>query len=68
MNVPGPEVRRVRMPIVQGQEVVLFLYGKWQEDELDSTSFLSDNHPSAVCSVGVAIGKTWRLNTAISAF
>lgn len=66
--LPGPEVCRMGMSIIQGQEVIFFFYGKWQEDELDSTSFLPNNDPGAVCSIGIAIGKTWRFYTAISAF
>lgn len=68
LSLPGPEVRRMGMSIIQGQEVVLFFYGKRQEHELDSTSFLPDDDPCAVCPIGVAIGKAWRFYTAISSF
>lgn len=68
MLLPGPEVSRVRVSIIQGQEVIFFFYGEWQEHELDSTSFLPDDDPGAVRPVGVAIGKAWRFYTAISAF
>lgn len=65
--LPGPEVSGVGMSVVQGQEVVFFFYGEWQEDELDSTSFLAHNDPGTVRPVWVAVGKSWRFYAAISA-
>lgn len=66
--LPGPEVGWMWVSIVQREEIIFFFYSKWQEDELNSTSFLSNNDPGAVRPIGVAIGKARWFYTAISAF
>lgn len=66
--LPGPEVGRVWVPVVQGQKVVFFLDGERQENELDSASFLPDDDPGAVGAVGVAVGEPRGLDTPVPAF
>lgn len=67
LDLPGPEVGRVWVSIVQGQEVVLLLDGERQEHELDAAALLAHDHPGAVGAVGVAVGETRRLDTAVAA-
>lgn len=66
--LPGPEVCRMRVSVVQGQEVVLFFDGERQEHELDPAAFLPDDDPGAVGPVRVAVGKARRLYAAVPAF
>lgn len=67
MDLPGPEVGGVRVPVVQGQEVVLLLDGEGQEHELDAAPLLAHDHPGAVGPVGVAVRETRRLDAAVAA-
>lgn len=66
-SLPGPKVGGVRVPIVQGQEVVLLLDGEGQEHELDAAPLLAHDHPGAVGPIGIAVGEAWRLDAAVAA-
>lgn len=67
MDLPGPEVGRVRVSVVEGQEIVLLLNGEGQEHELDAAPLLAHDDPGAVGPVGVAVGETRRLDAAVAA-